>query len=531
MADRRSSPSIDARTRPSRTPSGCCPARSTGPRPPVRRRAGHRRGGRRADRRGRRGTGRHGPARRSGVAAMDLVARPVARWSWRSSPCSPSPRSSGPAGSGCPGLRILFGGPSPSAPRRPRAVAAVRRPAVRRRRSASRRRRRQPRSGPPAWPAGSGLGLGTQVGLADLDRAGGLRGPVAVGPADRSARRRRGWTRPSTTRWRWCGPPSDRLPATIEPGVGLILTRSGARSRTAGSRRSSGRNDRRARPGRRPARVLDHRRAAPVLLRGTERARRRDAPLGRRRPAVGGWPDHVPARDVARATDRCDRALGHRTAALAGGEASRARLSTCPFSGAVSQRFSGSCTVTGRSARPATGGPHVQVPLLAIAVVVIVAVAIGGFLVYDQVLRGDSAAALTLPSAAPSAAASSGDGRRRARRATPRPPPRAAPRRASPAADRPATSPARGRSPPAARPATASREQLANLPAERDAVGRTDKVTGSITLDVERLDDDPDRGDADRRHDVDRARTSRSATTGCAARDSRPTPSRPRRSR
>ena len=37
--------------------------------------------------------------------------------------------------------------------------------------------------------------------------------------------------------------------------------------------------------------------------------------------------------------------------------------------------------------------------LIAVAVVAILAVAVGGFVVYDQVLRGDSAAALALPAA------------------------------------------------------------------------------------------------------------------------------------
>ena len=110
--------------------------------------------------------------------------------------------------------------------------------------------------------------------------------------------------------------------------------------------------------------------------------------------------------------------------------------------------------------------------LLAIGVVVI-AVGIGGFIVYDQVLRGDSAAALTLPTASSTPATSSV----------------------------PAASTAAGTSASTA-PATTSdgsvagtwnvaagsvagyrvREQLANLPAESDAVGRTDQVTGSITL-------------------------------------------------
>jgi polyisoprenoid-binding protein YceI len=109
--------------------------------------------------------------------------------------------------------------------------------------------------------------------------------------------------------------------------------------------------------------------------------------------------------------------------------------------------------------------------ILAIGATVL-AVGIGGFIVYDQVLRGDSAAALTLPTASTPASTSA-----------------------------PAASTAGGAS---AAPATTTdgsvagtwtvaadsvagyrvREQLANLPAESDAVGRTSQITGSITLET-----------------------------------------------
>ena len=97
--------------------------------------------------------------------------------------------------------------------------------------------------------------------------------------------------------------------------------------------------------------------------------------------------------------------------------------------------------------------------LIAVAVVAILAVAVGSFVVYDQVLRGDSAAALALPaaSAAPGASAvpaASFDGNVAGTWNV--------------AADSVA--------------GYRVREQLANLPAESDAVGRTDKVTGSITM-------------------------------------------------
>ena len=114
--------------------------------------------------------------------------------------------------------------------------------------------------------------------------------------------------------------------------------------------------------------------------------------------------------------------------------------------------------------------------LLAIGVVVI-AVAIGGFIVYDQVLRGDSAAALTLPTASSAPAAEQRTGRhaprpRRARARLPRRPPIGRRRRAH------------GTSRADSVAGYRVREQLANLPAESDAVGRTDQVTGSITLET-----------------------------------------------
>jgi polyisoprenoid-binding protein YceI len=116
--------------------------------------------------------------------------------------------------------------------------------------------------------------------------------------------------------------------------------------------------------------------------------------------------------------------------------------------------------------------------LLAIVAIAVVAVAVGGFIIYDQVLRGDSIAALSLPSAAPTTAASSAT-----------------------------SAPTTESSAPAASSSTAAgfsdgavagtwtvaagsqagyrvREQLAQLPAESDAVGRTDQVTGSITLET-----------------------------------------------
>ena len=122
---------------------------------------------------------------------------------------------------------------------------------------------------------------------------------------------------------------------------------------------------------------------------------------------------------------------------------------------------------------------------LATGLVVVLVVAIGGYLLYDNVLRGDAAAPLALPSAgatAPSAAAAaSGD--------------TSAAQSADPVASTDPTAGASSGTGSASGDvagtwtvATGSlagyrvREQLANLPAELDAVGRTDEVTGSITL-------------------------------------------------
>lgn len=106
------------------------------------------------------------------------------------------------------------------------------------------------------------------------------------------------------------------------------------------------------------------------------------------------------------------------------------------------------------------------------AAAVIVAIAIGGFVVYDQVLRGDSAAALALLTASTTPAASTPAGASGA------------------AAASAATSAGAGDIAGTWNVAADSvagyrvREQLANLPAESDAVGRTNKVTGSITVET-----------------------------------------------
>ena len=114
--------------------------------------------------------------------------------------------------------------------------------------------------------------------------------------------------------------------------------------------------------------------------------------------------------------------------------------------------------------------------LIPLAILAVLAIAVGGFIAYDQVLRGDSVAALTLPASTPTAA-------------TP--------------TDAASADPGTSSMPAAAGPSVATtgvagtwnattgseagyrvREQLANLPAESDAVGRTSDVTGSITLET-----------------------------------------------
>lgn len=100
--------------------------------------------------------------------------------------------------------------------------------------------------------------------------------------------------------------------------------------------------------------------------------------------------------------------------------------------------------------------------LLPIALVALVAIAAGGYLAYDNVLRGDDVAPLALPSASATA---------------------------DPSVATASTVPV-GEGDVAGTWTVVEgtevgyrvREQLANLPAESDAVGRTSDVTGSITV-------------------------------------------------
>src|SRR5262245_25726219 len=116
---------------------------------------------------------------------------------------------------------------------------------------------------------------------------------------------------------------------------------------------------------------------------------------------------------------------------------------------------------------------------LAIVAIAVVAVAVGGFVVYDQILRGDSTAALTLPTAAPSTAAS-----------TPTSTTPTAGASSQPAASASTAGSTDGDLAGTWAIATGSqaglpvREHLASPPAERDAVGRPDQATASITLET-----------------------------------------------
>ena len=114
--------------------------------------------------------------------------------------------------------------------------------------------------------------------------------------------------------------------------------------------------------------------------------------------------------------------------------------------------------------------------LIPLAILAVLAIAVGGFIAYDQVLRGDSVAALTLPASTPSAA-------RASEVASGEPSTSSTPAAASSSV---ATTGVAGtwNATTGSEAGYRVREQLANLPAESDAVGRTSDVTGSITLEA-----------------------------------------------
>ncbi len=113
--------------------------------------------------------------------------------------------------------------------------------------------------------------------------------------------------------------------------------------------------------------------------------------------------------------------------------------------------------------------------VLIIVVVIALAIGVGGFIAYDQVLRGDSAAALVLPPASADPAATSASGSSAASTAG---------SSAVPAASFDGSVAGTWNVGTGSVAGYRVREQLAGLSAESDAVGRTDKVTGSITIET-----------------------------------------------
>ena len=112
---------------------------------------------------------------------------------------------------------------------------------------------------------------------------------------------------------------------------------------------------------------------------------------------------------------------------------------------------------------------------ISLALLAVAALAVGGYIAYDEVLRGDSVAALALPTEASA------------------PPAASAPAASQDAASQDTASAAPGTDTGVAGEWQVGsdsvagyrvRERLANMPAESDAVGRTSDVTGSITVEA-----------------------------------------------
>ena len=114
--------------------------------------------------------------------------------------------------------------------------------------------------------------------------------------------------------------------------------------------------------------------------------------------------------------------------------------------------------------------------LILVVAGLVAVIGIGGFIVYDQVLRGDSAAALTLPTASSAPASAPAAGATSAAGTT------SAPGSSAAAANTGGSVAGTWSVASGSQAGYRVREQLANLPAQSDAVGRTDKVTGSITI-------------------------------------------------
>ena len=114
---------------------------------------------------------------------------------------------------------------------------------------------------------------------------------------------------------------------------------------------------------------------------------------------------------------------------------------------------------------------------IALTLIVIAAIAVGGYIAWDQVLRGDAVASLTLPSSAPSA-----DTAGTAGTATTLAPATSSPVGSSTAPSSDGSAAGEWTVGAGSVAGYRVREQLANLPAESDAVGRTEDVSGSITV-------------------------------------------------
>ena len=395
-------------------------------------------------------------------------------------------------GFGLPGLRLIFG-PPPASISPPPSL--------------------EPSRSPAAGAPGASMSLGRQVDLADLDAEAGF---AVTWPDDPSI-----------------GPPDaayidDYRRGQVEPRLGVAARaarHAGARGRSPHERvprHGRQRRHQQDRVGRRDRQLVSVNGERGWWVSGDPHFFFYEGPNGvvsDERRWVGDvllWADGPITHRLE--TSLGEAAAGRRTTPESMGPDFALRR----FSGLLQHKQSGSTGSDG-SRLPEAESPNARLASRH-RVVAILAVVIGGFVAYDQVLRGDSAAALTLP--------------RRDRepgrhdRTPPRPPPRQA-------APPPRPAPARrrwrcrghldrGRRQRRGLP----RPRAARQPAGRERRGRTDGPGDRLDhrRDVRRDDDDPDRGDPDRGHDQPEPRTNRGATTGCATKVSRPTRSRPRRS-
>ena len=104
---------------------------------------------------------------------------------------------------------------------------------------------------------------------------------------------------------------------------------------------------------------------------------------------------------------------------------------------------------------------------LIVGLVVLIAIGIGGYVAYDQVLKGDSTPPLTFPSSSPDAAATAGA---------------SAGESTGPVATFDGVVAGTWTVAAGSQAGYRVTEQLASLPAASEAVGRTDQITGSIEI-------------------------------------------------